>query len=378
MMNRPAFDESELQVIGATPCGGWQMMAENFGVPGFPKMEPLFNRPISEKENFRLWFAGEVPYWTPVAGWVMCDLLGFRPRVNTDNVANRMVFDGEPPVEYVGFEYTTEWFDLTWVFVPEALGATVKPGNPKLDDMEGWEERLAFPDLDALDFEACGRANAEYLASPKMNQLGILNGFWERLMSVMDVENAAIALIDEDQREDLHRFFDRYADLLIDYIKRVKAVAPIDGVLIHDDWGHQRSTFFSIDTAREMLVPYLRRVTDAVHDMGMSFELHSCGLNGSLVPAYVEAGVDLWCPQEINDVFELATKYKDLPITFGDVPYPVALDAPEEEHARAAEEWFERYKDLRVIPAFKASSPVFFATLYRLSRQYYCEKAARA
>ncbi len=114
-----------------------------------------------------------------------------------------------------------------------------------------------IPDLDALDWDRCENNNKDYLDTPQHNQLGILCGFWERLMSLMDVEGAAVALIDEDQSEGLHRFFDQYADFLIDYITRMKKICDIDGVLIHDDWGHQNGAFFSLDTAMEMFVPYL-------------------------------------------------------------------------------------------------------------------------
>ena len=128
------------------------------------------------------------------------------------------------------------------------------------------------------------------------------------------------------------------------------------------------------DTAMEMFVPYLKRVTDAVHKLGMYFELHSCGKNETLVPAYIAAGVDLWCPQVINDVKMLAEKYKDAPITFGMQGIDVSADAAEEEQRQAAVSWFETYKDYRVVPAFMNSTPTIAATLYKLSREYYNRK----
>lgn len=366
------FHESELNIKKMHKCGGLEMMRA-MGISDFPEMEPIFQRPVPEKENLKLWFDRKQPCYLPTVGWVMCDVNVFRPRIHPDNVACHLIFDGEPL-----YEYTTNqmpgFFDLNWVYVPVAGGSTVAPGKPKIEDMSEWEKYISMPDLDALDWDRCENNNKDYLDTPQHNQLGILCGFWERLMSLMDVEGAAVALINEDQSEGLHRFFDQYADFLIDYITRMKKICDIDGVLIHDDWGHQNGAFFSLDTAMEMFVPYLKRVTDAVHKLGMYFELHSCGKNETLVPAYIAAGVDLWCPQVINDVKMLAEKYKDAPITFGMQGIDVSADAAEEEQRQAAVSWFETYKDYRVVPAFMNSTPTIAATLYKLSREYYNRK----
>ena len=145
----------------------------------------------------------------------------------------------------------SSWFDLDWV----------------------------MPDLDALDYEGYALKDKDYLNTKQYNELGILSGFWERLISLMDVSSAAIALIDEDQQ-------------------------------------------------------------DAVHDMGMYFQLHSCGKNEALVPAYIAAGVDLWCPQPLNDIEKLA----------------------------------KQYKDLHIIPGFSDTPQAFSDELYRISRQTWVEE----
>ncbi len=368
-MAREKFQEKELEVVKMHRAGASEMF-KDMGYP-FPSEEPIFDRPITEKENFRLLFSGEKPYWVPSGGWAFCDINVFRPRIHPDNVATHIICDGEAPYHYDSMTMKSSWFDLEWVYVPVAGGATVKPGSPKVEDMDVWEKSITMPDLDDLDWDSVAEKNREYLDTPQLNQLGILSGFWERLMSLMDVEGAAIALIDEDQKEGVKRFFDQYADLLIEYIDRMKKRCAIDCVLIHDDWGHQNSAFFSLDTAMEMLVPYLRRVTDAVHERGMYFELHSCGKNEALVPAYIAAGVDLWCPQPINDIDMLADKYIDQPIFFGQQGSIIPEGASEEQICQMAGEWFEKNKDRHVITAFTGADPVFMQALYKISRNGY-------
>lgn len=372
-MPRKQFESSELLPTSTHPMGASALFAgRNAEVPD---VEPIYgNRPITEKENFKLLFQGKKPYWMPRAGWAFCDINNFRPRLNPDNVVTHLVFDNQGPYPYESNTMRSSWFDLDWVFVPVAGGATVKPGNPKIEDMNDWRDIVSMPDLDALDYEGCALKDKDYLNTRQYNELGILSGFWERLISLMDVSGAAIALIDEDQQDAVKDFFEENANMLIEYIRRMKKYNDIDGVLIHDDWGTQKSGFFSLDTAMEMLVPYLRKVTDAVHDMGMYFQLHSCGMNEALVPAYIAAGVDLWCPQPLNDIEKLAKQYKDEPIWFGQQFANIPMDTPEDECIRLADEWFNKYKDLHVIPGFSDAPQAFSDELYRISRQTWVEK----
>lgn len=366
-MSRPAFSPAEFEITGMYP-GVQTDMFEIYGMQSLPEY-PMLNRPISAKENWKLLFAGEKPYWIPAGGWIFCDINVFRPRLHPDNVACHIIFDGEEMYSYDSNKMLSSWFDLEWEFVKEAGGATVHPGNPKVKDINEWEKYITMPDLDELDWEGCKVNNQKFLDVDKVNQLGILSGLWERLMSLMDVDNAAIAMIDEDEKEGVKRFFDQYADLIIDYITRMKEIVPIDAVLIHDDWGHQHSTFLSIDTYREMLLPYYERIINKVHELGMWFELHSCGKNQTLVPIYLEMGVDLWCPQTMNDIDMLLETYKDEPIAFG-VPEPVlAPDASEDEIKAAAKEWVEKYKDYKAVQYFMAAPPSFSTYVYEYSRK---------
>jgi len=366
---RVPFSEEELKVTGKYRPVVYRML------PGVPDWEYTYNRPISPVENFKLAFSGQKPYWMPHVGWCDCDIKVFRPRIHPENIWSHCLCDGEVTDE-VRYPWDTNvgtgWFGLQWVFVPVAGGSTVMPGNPLIEDMNDWEEILQWPNLDELDFDDMAKKNEAFLGTGLANQLGVLNGFWERLISLMDVEGAAVALIDEDQKEAVKSFFDRYTDLLIDYISRVKKSCPnIHCVLLHDDWGHSTGAFFSLETCREMIVPYLRRLIDYVHSEDMFFELHSCGKAQTLVPAMIEAHVDFWCPQSINDLDAIAEKYKDQPIWFGLNNLVFAPDATDEEIREQTTAWFEKHKDQKVFTFYKAIHPVMRETLYRLSREYY-------
>ena len=78
----------------------------------------------------------------------------------------------------------------------------------------------------------------------------------------MGFEDAAVAIIDEDQQDALKELFDKLSDLYVKLVDKFVEYYNVDGFLIHDDWGTQRAPFFSVDVGREMLVPYMKKVTD--------------------------------------------------------------------------------------------------------------------
>ena len=189
-------------------------------------------------------FEGKTPYWMPVIGMRGWDIQVFRPRMFPDNYATHLVYDALPVIQYDSM-IQKGWFDLDWEFVPQAGGATVHPGKPKVPSMVNWEDYIELPDIDALDWEGSAKENRGFLDTDNVRQIAFLSCLWERLISLMDVENAAVALIDEDEKEGVHRFFDKLCIMYDKMIEYSKKYYNIDMVLWHDDWGTQKSTFFS-------------------------------------------------------------------------------------------------------------------------------------
>lgn len=368
----PAFDSSEFEVISTHPSSIAVSMIPGADPAQMPP-EPIYNRPITPRENLRRALSGETPCWMPQTGWAFCDVNNFRPRLIPDNYATHLVLDGEDTIEYDSLT-KRGWFGLDWVFVPQAGGATVQPGHPLITDMNDWEKLIQWPDLDALDWKCMGEKNKSYLDTPQFNELGILDGFWERLISLMDVSGAAMALIDEDQQDAVKAFFDKYADFLIDYIRRAKEVCAIDGILIHDDWGTQNGSFFSLDTAREMLVPYIKRVVDYIHSEGMFYEQHSCGNCTKLVPAYIEIGIDFWNPQPMNDIEAILKQCRGTRLHLAIDTDPIPETASEEEIRQAARDFVSRYKDENVFFTSMTPNPIFLQELYASSRKAYKDR----
>jgi len=356
-MDRIPFDaDKELQIIGEYKS----LFSRNPAVP-------IYNTPISPKENLKLLLDGEKPLWMPTSA----DYLTFAPKIIPDNVARGLVIDVDPldPKDAGGKDF----FGVQWDFVPQVGGSMVRPGAPKVPDICKWEDYITFPDLDALDWSGSAERYSECLNTNRMSVVWIMNGLFERLISFMDFENAALAMIDEDQQEGVHRLFDALCVFYDKLIDKYKKYYNADMVYFHDDWGSQRAPFFSLSTVREMLVPYLSRVVESCHSRGMYFEFHSCGKNEMLVPAMIEAGVDLWSPQPMNDYKLILDNYGGK-IAIGVQP-SITYDSSEEEALSAVSKFIEEYGHYdRVFGRFLVLAGVqsnVYKLIYSRTRQLY-------
>ena len=258
---------------------------------------------LTPRENFIRYLKNEDYAWTPSN----VDQLAFRPTLIGDNVARAMVAEQE---KYTGSFGGKDLFGVEWVFEP-SVGGSMEVGH-LFDDIEDWEQYVQFPDVDQLDWEGCAKANAEYLNTDKLVQSTIFTGLFERLISYVGFENAAMALIDEDQKEDVHKIFQGLTEVYIKLIRNMHRYFNVELVEFHDDWGTQRDTMFSAATLQEMILPYLKQIVDAAHEEGVFIELHSCGKIDSFIPYVIEVGVDTWRGQaNVIDKMGLVQRYGD-------------------------------------------------------------------
>lgn len=258
---------------------------------------------LTPRENFIRYLKNEDYVWTPSN----VDQLPFRPALIKDNVARAFVTEQK---RYTGEFGGKDMFGVDWVF-EASVGGSMELA-PLFEDIEDWEQYIEFPDLDALDWEGCAQENAEYLRTDKLVSSTIFTGLFERLISFVGFENAAMALIDEDQQEEVHKIFAKLTDIYIEMIRRMHRHFGVELVEFHDDWGTQRDTMFSAATLEEMILPYLKKIVDAAHAEGVFIELHSCGKIDKFIPLVISAGVDTWRGQaNVVDKAALVQQYGD-------------------------------------------------------------------
>lgn len=69
-----------------------------------------------------------------------------------------------------------------------------------------------------------------------------------------------------------------------------------DVYYIADDFCSSNGPLFSPALWREWVKPYLKRMADKVHAVGIKFMLHVCGSVRTFIPDLIEAGVDILEP----------------------------------------------------------------------------------
>jgi hypothetical protein len=310
-MGRIPFSEDELKIVGEYPAP----------FPGMPPL-PKYNTPITPAENYELIIQGERPLWVPTMNDIRMEMGGFLP----DNEAR--------------LKGGKDFFGLEWVFVPVAMGATRKPGDPYITDMNTWKGKISFPDVDKYEWETLKESMDP--DDKRVSHVTILNGIFERLISFMDFDRAAMALIDEDQEDAILEFFDMQADFYCKLVDKYVEYANPRIISFHDDWGSQRAPFFSPDTVRKMILPSLKKVLSHIRSKGAFVEMHSCGRTEMLVPIYIEAGVQSWTPQPMNDQKMLYDTYGDK-LFLGLAPPDIDPEASEKELYAGLEEFVDYY-----------------------------------
>ena len=292
-MNKTAFSMDELEVVG------------NYKEQLSGKEYIKLNTPITPKENYLRAIRHENPLWIPLKS----DEFMFCPRIIPDNIARAWVLEKN---KYEGPVGGLDMFGIDWEFVPAVGGSMVRPGSCALPDLTKWREIIRVPDVDSWDWEGCAAENAEFVKACDQYVVSwMFTGMFERLISFMDFEEALVALIDEDLEDDLNDIFQMITDVNIKIIRNLKKYFAIDAILFHDDWGGQKAPFFSVDTCREKIAPFIKQIVDVCHELGLIFDFHSCGKIDQLVPIMIECGVDKWGGQPINDKANIARTYGD-------------------------------------------------------------------
>lgn len=366
-LSKIPFDKSEMEVMYTVP---------NFRKPENPRI-PVFKYPVSPREAVKAAYRRE-PVWCLYG----TETFPFSPKIIPDNVARGFSVEQNP----IGQEHFggPDMFGVEWEYVPMAGGSMVRPGNPLMTDANDWERAIRFPtreEIDGWGWEQSAEENKKFLSNDRANFFWFQNGCWfERLMSFMEVDNACIALIDEDQKDAVKALFKKTTELycyLVD--KCCEAYGDnITGFTVHDDWGTQRAPFFSFETGREMIVPYMKMLTDHIRSKGRLSELHSCGKNEMQVQNFIAGGWDSWCPMPMNDTKMLYEQYGDrLIISVCDDPLdPNASE--DEQYARGvkyAEQFCKPGKPSIVSGVYNPDlmTPAFCRGLYETSRKIYSE-----
>lgn len=200
----------------------------------------------------------------------------------------------------------TDWFGVQWKY-EESVDA-IAPDHtqpPVLDDICDWKDVVKFPDLDAWDWSKVEEIDhiSEIDRENKVFEMMFVNGPFERLHMLMGFENALCSLITDP--DEVAEFFDAFMEWKLKLMEKVISIYKPDVLMFHDDWGTQNGMFFSPDIWRELIKPQIKKAVDRCHELGVIFDMHSCGKMEEIVPEFAELGIDAWQGMEINDIPKL-------------------------------------------------------------------------
>ena len=269
--------------------------------------------PCSPRENMKLLLEHKIPKYLPMAG----DTYPITP----DIICERSYDNLTGP----------DWFGCIWTFEP-GIGATiVRPGDEPLDSIEGWKNKVKFPDLDALDWEECAKGIEKYYDDNRMSDWWLQVGLFERLHSLLGMEQALEALIEDE--EEVAEFFDALTEHKIKIIRNLTRYFRVEMICYHDDWGYNKDGFIPPRIFERLIAPNLKKIVKAAHEGGAYFNMHSDGRIERYIPYMVEAGADMWNPaQTVNDVVAVKKEFGDRLVLNG------AMDEPWTNDKNASEE----------------------------------------
>ncbi len=352
-------------------CGKFMQTAANrdyskeWQAPGsFPWIfqrpkEPITGRPYSVRENYIRCVKGEQPYWMPAY-------------MTESNTVWPDAMEEHPVPEVDGYD----WWGVYWTMVKDVGGMITKPGTRTISDFANWKEELEWPDLSVVDFKTDGEKLQKMMDPERVHIYECVEGIFERLHELIPFDESLMAFYEEPEL--LEEFFQKMADYKIESTQKVfEYYGRVDGVLYHDDWGTQRSGFFSNEMFRNQLMPATSRFLKFIKDQGKFIELHSCGKNIQYLPEMIEMGIDMWTPQAvINDPDYLYENFGDK-MTFA---FWVNIDpkADEAEVRKIARDFVDHYGAKgRCMPCFMTdmSNPMQSMAahdeLYHYSLEYY-------
>lgn len=342
-IRKPEFSPRELEIVDSK--------TSMFG--GEYKM---FNTPISYRENYIAHYASKEPWYAAVHS----ESVSMSSPDYQNNLSRPYKKD------------MVDCFGVQWKWVEEVGGSITPGGNPVFADANEWRDKIKMPDIDSWGWEEAAKAIPDNRFACNFT---LLNGFWfERLISLMDFENAAIALVDDDQKDAIKDLFEELTNLGIRLVDKFCEYWPcIDFFTLHDDWGSQKAPFFSDEVAREMFLPYMKELVSHIHSKGRFVTLHSCGHVEDRIDIFIESGLDGWQGQKMNDIRGLYEAYGDKIVLEA---WPKDFDVNDDA---AAIESAKDYVDFFCNPGKTAllgyncgdalKSEAFRATLYEYSRK---------
>ena len=196
---------------------------------------------------------------------------------------------------------------------------------------------MTFPDPETPSLYAPGKAlvarnNGKYAVAAKM-RLGV-----SPMLMSMGLDGFSYALVDDPGLIDT--VLGRYVDWSISVLRHVKELG-VDYIWTFDDIAYKSGPMFSPKVLRDVLMPHMSRVSQAIHETGLPWIFHSDGDLMSLLDELLTMGFDALHPIEPGpmDIVRVKKAYGERLCLVGniDLHYTLTMGTPEEVDAEVKE-----------------------------------------
>ncbi len=210
---------------------------------------------------------------------------------------------------------------VRWIPQPFTGQMVDEKTPPLISDITKWREQVKIPDPEtAYDWEKVARErSAHWNKETQVGTLIMLEGHFERMHSLTGFEDALCYFYDEDAKDAVLDLFAEITKYKIKCLQIAKKYFNPDVIVYHDDWGTGRSMFFNPQIWHDFIKDEFKKIVDATHELGMLFELHSCGHIQEVIGDCVDIGINsiqtLQYPQ--NDIEYVKKNFGDRLVTRG-------------------------------------------------------------
>ncbi len=186
------------------------------------------------------------------------------------------------------------------------------------------EDELAQLERDARCARATGRAVIASFGGTALGDIALVPGV--SLKHPKGIRDVAEWYISTRVRRDyIHKVFAGQCEIALANLARIAARVGdnVDAVMLcGTDFGTQNSAFCSVQTFRELWLPYYLCLTRWIHaHTGWKVFKHSCGAVEKFLPAFIEAGFDILNPVQCSaagmDPALLKERYGDRIVFWG-------------------------------------------------------------
>jgi len=174
----------------------------------------------------------------------------------------------------------------------------------------------------------------DHLQTGRALMAGIPGGFDEP-RQLMGEEELCVAFY--TQPELIHDILQTIGDTAFRVLERVSSVVPIDELSVHEDLAGKSGPLVGPKQVKEFIKPYYRRIWDMLRNRGARlFSQDSDGDMNPVIPAFIEAGVNVMYPMEPAagmDIVEVRRAYGTKLAFWGGIDKHVIRRGPEEIEA---------------------------------------------